>query len=107
MLNIGRARHSPRALQALTGVSGAECEQLERRFTAVIEEQRAKRPYQRPPGAGRKHPLGTLRAELFFLLFSLKGYPTVAVAGIFFEVARSRACRWVGDWLPLLEAVLG
>jgi DDE superfamily endonuclease/Helix-turn-helix of DDE superfamily endonuclease len=107
MLNIGRAVQSPRALQALTGVSGAEFEQLERRFAAVVKEQRAKRHYRRLPGAGRRHTLRTLRAKLFFLLFYLKCYPTFDVAGILFEVDRSRACRWVGEWLPLLETVLG
>ena len=107
MLNIARALQSPRALLALTGVSRAEFEQLEGRFTVVVEEQRAGRRYKRLPGAGRKHTLRTLRAKLFFLLFYLKCYPTFDVAGIVFEVDRSRACRWVGDWLPLLEAVLG
>jgi len=107
MLNIARAFQSPRALQALSGVSQAEFEQLERRFTAVVGEQRAKRRYKRLPGAGRKHTLRTLRTKLFFLLFYLKCYPTFDVAGILFEVDRSRACRWVGDWLPLLEVVLG
>src|SRR5215471_8402256 len=107
MLNIVRALHSPRALSALTGVSRAEFEQLEGRFTVVIGEQRAKRRYKRLPGAGRKHTLRTLRAKLFFILCYLKCYPTFDVAGILFEVDRSRACRWVGEWLPLLEAVLG
>src|SRR5215831_10048422 len=107
MLNIARAVHSPRALLALTGVSRAEFEQLEGRFTVVVGEQRARRRYKRLPGAGRKHTLRTLRAKLFFLLFYLKCYPTFDVAGILFEVDRSRACRWVGDWLPLLETVLG
>jgi len=107
MLNIERALHSPRALQALTGVSRTGFEQLENRFTAVVGEQRAKRRYKRAPGAGRKHTLRTLRAKLFFLLLYLKCYPTFDVAGLLFEVDRSRACRWVGAWLPLLEAVLG
>ena len=49
----------------------------------------------------------TLRAKLFFILLSLKGSPTFDVAGILFEVERSRACRWVGQWRPLLEAVRG
>jgi hypothetical protein len=40
-------------------------------------------------------------------LLYLKCYPTFDVAGILFEVDRSRACRWVGAWLPLLETVLG
>jgi hypothetical protein len=107
MLNIERAFRSPRALQALSGVSQVEFEQLERRYTAVVKEQRAKRQYKRLPGAGHKHTLRTLRAKLFFLLFYLKCYPTFDVAGILFEVDRSRACRWVGAWLPLLETVLG
>jgi DDE superfamily endonuclease/Helix-turn-helix of DDE superfamily endonuclease len=107
MLNIARAFRAPRVLQALSGVRQAEFEQLERRFTAVVGEQRAKRHYKRLPGAGRKHTLRTLRAKLFFLLFYLKCYPTFDVAGILFEVDRSRACRWVGAWLPLLETVLG
>src|SRR5215470_4363959 len=107
MLNIARAVHSPRALLALTGVSRAEFEQLEGRLTVVVGEQRTRRRYRRQPGAGRKHTLRTLRAKLFFLLFYLKCSPTFDVAGLVFEVDRSRACRWVGEWLPRLEAVLG
>jgi hypothetical protein len=107
MLNIERALRSPRALQALTGVSRMGFEQLESRFTAVVGEQRTTRRYKRAPGAGRKHPLRTVRAKLFFLLLYLKCYPTFDVAGIVFEVDRARACRWVGEWLPLLETVLG
>src|SRR5919197_4204781 len=94
-------------MQALTGVSRTSFEQLESRFRAVVGEQRATRRYKRAPGAGRKHTLRPLRAKLFFILLYLKCYPTFAVAGILFEVDRSRACRWVGAWLPLLEAVLG
>jgi len=107
MLNIERAWHSPRAVQALTGVSRRGFEQLESRFAAVVGERRAKRRYKRAPGAGRKHTLRTLRAKLFFILLYLKCYPTFDVAGILFEVDRSQACRWVGEWLPLLETVLG
>jgi hypothetical protein len=107
MLNIERAFRSPRALQALTGVSRAGFEQLESRFTELGGEQRAKRRYKRAPGAGRQHTLGTLRAKPFFILLYLKCYPTFDVAGFLFEVDRSRACRWVGEWLPLRAAVLG
>jgi DDE superfamily endonuclease/Helix-turn-helix of DDE superfamily endonuclease len=107
MLNIERALRSPRAVQALTGVSRAGFEQLESRLTEIVGEQRAQRRAKRAPGAGRKHTLRTLRAKLFFILLYLKCYPTFDVAGILFEVDRSRACRWVGEWLPLLEAVLG
>src|SRR5262245_34267047 len=82
-------------------------EQLESRFTAVVGEQRAQRRAKRAPGAGRKHTLGPLRAKLFFILFYLKCAPTVDGAGLLFAVDRSRACRWGGEWLPLLEVVLG
>jgi DDE superfamily endonuclease/Helix-turn-helix of DDE superfamily endonuclease len=98
---------SPRALPALTGVSQAGFEQLESRFSAGVGEQRAQRRDKRAPGAGRKHTLRTLRAKLFFILLYRKGYPTLDVAGMLFAVDRSRACRWVGQWLPLLEAVRG
>jgi hypothetical protein len=107
MLNIERALRSPRAVQALTGVSRAGFEQLESRFAEGVGEQRAKRHYKRAPGAGRKHTLRTLRAKLFFSLLYLKCYPTFDVAALLFEVDRSRVCRWVGEWLPLLEVVLG
>jgi hypothetical protein len=49
----------------------------------------------------------TLRAKLFFILLYRKCYPTFDVAGLLCAVDRSRACRWVGEWRPLLEAVLG
>jgi hypothetical protein len=107
MLNIERALQSPRAVQALTGVSRAEFEQLEKRCTQGVGGHRSKRHSKRLPGAGRKHTLRTLPAELFFILFYLKCYPTFDVAGLLFEVDRSRACRWEGEGLRLLEAVLG
>jgi hypothetical protein len=46
MLNIARAVHSPRALQALTGVSRAEFERLEGRLTVVVEERLCQEPSQ-------------------------------------------------------------
>ncbi len=51
MLNIERALRSPRAFQAVTGVSRAGFEQLESRFSEVVGEQRAQRRAQRAPGA--------------------------------------------------------
>src|ERR1043166_2311279 len=103
MLNIARAFHSPRAVPALTGVSRAEFAPLEKRLTTVVGEYRGKRRYKRRPGAGRKPTLRRLPAKLFFLLVYLKCYPTFDVAGILFAVDRSRAGRWGGAWLPLLE----
>jgi len=107
MLNIERVLREPRVLQALTGVSKAEFGRLGRRLDEVVTEQRAHRVYQNTPGAGRNPTLTTLPAKLFFILFYLKCYPTYDVAGVLFAVDRSRACRWVAEWLPLVEAALG
>jgi hypothetical protein len=42
---------------------------------------------------------------LFFILMYFKVYPTMAVAGFLFGVARGRICDWVHAYQPVLEAV--
>jgi hypothetical protein len=44
---------------------------------------------------------------LFFIPMYFKVYPTMAVAGFLFGLARSRICDWVYTCQPVLEAVLG
>ncbi len=44
---------------------------------------------------------------LFFIWLYLRIYPTMAVAGFLFGVARSRMCDWVHTYRPVWEAVLG
>ena len=45
--------------------------------------------------------------KLFYILLYLKIYPTFDVAGFLFDTDRSRTCRWVQQYLPVLEKTLG
>ncbi|MEA5623632.1 transposase family protein [Nostoc sp. UHCC 0251] len=45
--------------------------------------------------------------KLFFILFYFKCYPTFDVAGVLFDLHRSRAHRWMLRLQPLIETVLG
>jgi hypothetical protein len=107
LLNIERALQTPRLLQALTGVSQAEFKRVLRRFEEGVCEHQARRSYKHTPGAGRPQTLQPLREQRFFILFDRKGSPPSEVAGVLFEVERSRACRWVAEGLPLWAAALG
>lgn len=108
-MKIENGLKSDRSMKALTGVSVKELEELVPIFEAVLLEQKSKRaqPRKRKLGSGPKGVLPTAKAKLFFILFYLKVYPTFDLAGVFFGVDRSRPCRWVQTFLPVLEKVLG
>lgn len=109
MFNLKRAFKTDRIMKALTGMTIAEFEALVITFTAVFQKYQAtrKRKRQRAVGGGRKHTLNTAAERLFFILFYLKCYPTMDLAGFFFGVDRSQIQRWVKALLPLLEETLG
>jgi hypothetical protein len=96
-------------MKALTGMTIAEFEGLVITFSAVLKKYQAtrKRKRQRAVGGGRKHTLKTAAERLFFILFYLKCYPTMDLAGFLFGVDRSQIQRWVKALLPLLEETLG
>ena len=109
MFKLDRAKKSDRIMKALTGLTIAEFEALVITFTAVFQKYQATRTRkrQRAVGGGRKHTLNTIAARLFFMLFYLKCYPTMDLAGFLFGVDRSQIQRWVKELLPLLEETLG
>ena len=108
MLNYQRALGKDRVMKSLTGLSTEEFQSLlpmfESAYRKHIESRKANR--QRKLGGGSKHTLATSGDKLFFILFYLKTYPTFDVLGFFYDVDRSRPCRWVGDLLPVLEKAL-
>ena len=70
MLNIERALQSPRALQALAGVSRTGFEELESRLAAVVSEQD---PASISAGTGRwaqTHLTDSAREALFYPVIS-------------------------------------
>ncbi len=45
--------------------------------------------------------------KLLFILVYTRVYPLLIVQGMFFGMAESKACKWVGILLPVLDAALG
>src|SRR5205085_11573284 len=61
----------------------------------------------RAVGGGQKGALPEIADKLFFILLYSRIYPLLIVQGMFFGIAESKACKWVGILLPVLEASLG
>jgi hypothetical protein len=109
MFKLERAKKSDRVMKALTGLTVIEFESLVITFSLVFQKYQVtgKKNRKRAVGGGRKHTLKTAAERLFFILFYVKCYPTMDLAGFFFGVDRSRIQRWVKELLPLLEETLG
>jgi len=107
MLNFERIQQSPRQMLALTGLTTEEFNLLVPVFGQVLYEKAANKNRKRAVGAGPIGKLKNVQAKLFFILFYCKIYPTYDLAAAIFDVDKSRICRWVKDFLPLLEKALG
>jgi len=109
MLNIDRCFSNNRIMKALTGVTKREFNELLNTFKKELKEHalNKKKERQREIGGGRPHTLHRATEKLFFILFYAKCYPTFDVLGFIFEVDRVQPCRWVQEYLPILEATLG
>jgi hypothetical protein len=96
-------------MKALTGMTISEFESLVITFSLVLLKHQAtrKRKRQRAVGGGRHHTLANAEERLFFILFYVKCYPTMDLAGFFFGVDKSQIQRWVKELLTLLEEALG
>ena len=98
MLDINRVLKDDRLLRALTGLNPkafdelleAFCVQLNSEAIATMQKHRV-----RAIGGGRKARLLEPKDKLFFILFYFKCYPTFDVAGLLFDLHRSRVHRWM------------
>lgn len=111
VISIEKALLVDRRMRALTGLDGAAFVKLEKRFARVLAEAtatqtRAGQPRQRAAGAGPKGALPSVRAQLFFILFYLKAYPTQDVMGHFFRLSQPQVCARVAQLLPLLKTLM-
>ena len=97
-----------RQMKALTGLSSSEFSALSETFEKVYHANRQKisSTRKRAVGGGKKSSL-SLMEKLFVVLFYLKTYPTFDVLGACFKVDRSTGCRWIHQFLPILEPTLG
>jgi len=102
----------PALFQRLTGLNVKEFESLLDSFSTQYDQQviqpRVKTPgRQRAAGGGQKGAIPEVGDKLLFILVYTRIYPLLFVQGMFFGMAESKACKWVGILLPLLDAALG
>lgn len=102
----------PALLHRLTGLNVKELEVLQESFSAQYDQQviqpRLSAPSRkRAAGGGQKGALKDPADKLLFILVYTRIYPLLIVQGMFFGMAESKACKWVGLLLPVLDAALG
>ena len=107
MINIDKALKNNRVMKSLTGLTIDEFGLLLVIFTEALLIHAKTKVRQREVGGGRKGALPTATHKLFFILFYYKVYPTMDVAGILFDVDRSKICLWVKKLTSILEKCLG
>lgn len=99
----------PTIFQRLTGLSVKEFEQLLAPFSAQYE-QLVIRPRVnaagrvRAEGGGQKGLIPAIEDKMLFILVYTRIYPLLFVHGLLFGMDESRACKWVGILLPVLDA---
>src|SRR5947199_10843167 len=101
----------PVIFHRLTGLSVKEFETLLAPFSAQYE-QRVIGPRVnalgrvRAAGGGQKGLIPAIEDKLLFILVYTRIYPLLFVHGLFFDLHESKACKWVGVLLPVLDAAL-
>jgi len=106
-MDICRAFKNNRLMKALTGLTIQEFNSILITFEKLLYEKAVCKKRKRKPGGGRKGELKKASYKLFFILFYLKVYPTMDLAGFIFRVDKGQPCRWVQKFLPILEQTLG
>lgn len=108
-MNIAKVLAHKRSMQAMTGISHTEFEDLVITFEPCLMENKraASTASLRKFGGGRKGALPTVREKLFYILFYLKTYPTFDVLGVLFDFDSTNACKNTHVLLAALEKSLG
>lgn len=102
----------PALLHRLTGLTVKEFETLLESFSPqydqlVIQPRVKAKTRKRAAGGGQKGGLPEVADKLLFILVYTRIYPLLIIQGMFFGIAESKACKWVGILLPVLDAALG
>lgn len=107
-MQIRSALRTDRMCKALTGLKVSEFESLVADFTWNYNEYEAKRKKGRlrKVGGGRNSKIESVEEKLFYILWYMKTYPTFDVASFNVGFARSGACTWMHDLLPILEQTM-
>lgn len=107
-MQIRSALRTDRMCKALTGLKVTEFVSLAVDFEVYYKEFEAKRKKDRlrKVGGGRNSKIETSEEKLFYILWYMKTYPTFDVASFNVGFARSSACTWMHDLLPILETTM-
>lgn len=102
------ALRTQRLCKALTGLSPKEFTDLIPDFSYYYHEFEAKRKKKRlrRVGGGRDSKIESIEEKLFYILWYMKTYPTFDVASFQVGFARSNACTWMHELLPILEMTM-
>jgi hypothetical protein len=73
----------------------------------VIQPRLTAKDRVRAPGGGQKGAIPDIADKLLFILMYTRIYPLLVIHGLFFGLAESKTCTWVGTLLPVLDAALG
>ena len=108
-MNIHQILSNDRTSKAMTGLTVLELTHLEQDFSInLLASYATRRPNrERKMGGGRRGHLPTPIDKLVAILIYLKAYPTYDVMAVLFGADRSRCCRWIQQFLPVLEQTLG
>lgn len=107
-MQVASALRTDRLCKALTGLKVSEFESFVLDFEMYYKEFEATRKEKRirKVGGGRDSKIETAREKLFYILWYMKTYPTFDVASFTVGFARSSACTWMHDLLPILELTM-
>lgn len=107
-MHIASALRTDRMCSALTGLKVSEFNNLVVDFEWNYNEYEAKKKKERVRriGGGRNSKLETIAEKLFYALWYMKTYPTFDLASFQVGFARSSACYWMHEILPILEQTL-
>jgi hypothetical protein len=102
------ALRTKRMCTALTGLTPEEFRAFIPDFKYYYNEVVVKRKKnrERKIGAGRNSKIDSIEEKLFYILWYMKTYPTFDVASFWVGFARSSACTWMHDLLPVLELTM-
>lgn len=115
MINIDRCLKDERLMSATTGLTIKGFQKLVQTFGAAYREHQEQRyeeglkngTRKRQPGGGAKGRLTSMELKLFFILLYYKGYPTMDIMGLIFDLSRAKVKRHIDILTPILESSLG
>lgn len=107
-MQINSALRTDRMCKALTGLTVLEFKNLVPDFLWNYNEfeSKKKKERERKIGGGRNSKIETIEEKLFYVLWYMKTYPTFDLASFQVGFARSSACYWLHNLLPVLEQTM-